>query len=305
MYIFKRHIHATYEAPYIWCVSAFQRYRKPLPMSKTFIIDALRLHLKARNITYKELADAIGLSEVSVKRLFTGGDCGLERLEQICQYLHLEFADLFKTTPRKRKLITRLNLAQEEEFAQDKKLLMVAVCALNHWPVADIHKHLQLTRGQVQALLKRLDDMGFLEVQASDRYRLLVASSFGWISSGPIMRMVRSFSDDFFNDGFDGDGEILRIMNMRVSRKAQEQLKARLEQIALEYEDQARADSHLPLEDRPPLSVCIAVRTWVPKFMSDLYRLEASPKQAMKGKADKKAPAKPVKKLIKTSTKSE
>ncbi len=281
-------------------------------MSKTYIIDALRLHLKARNITYKELAQAIGLSEVSVKRLFTGGDCGLDRLEQICQYLHLEFRDLFKTTPRKRKLITRLSLAQEHEFANDQKLLMVAVCALNHWPVADIHKHLQFTRNQVQALLKRLDDMGFLEVQASDRYQLLVASSFGWISGGPIMQMVQSVSDDFFNDGFEGNGEILKIMNMRVSRKAQEQLKARLEQIALEYEDQARADAHLPLEERPPLSVCIAVRTWVPKFMRDLYRLEARTKQTSKGKADKSASKitpktayKPVKKLSKPSAKPE
>jgi DNA-binding Xre family transcriptional regulator len=55
-------------------------------MSKTYVIDALRLHLKARNITYKELAQAIDLSEISVKRLFTGGDCSLDRLEQICQY---------------------------------------------------------------------------------------------------------------------------------------------------------------------------------------------------------------------------
>lgn len=256
-------------------------------MSRTYIIDALRLHLKARSITYKELAHAIGLSEISVKRLFAGGDCGLERLEQICQYLNLEFADLFKTTPRKRKLITRLSFAQEQEFAQNKKLLMIAVCALNHWPVVDMHKHLQFTRNQVQELLYRLDAMGFLEVQASDRYRLLVASSFGWISGGPIMLMVRSVSDDFFNDTFEGNGEILKIMNMRVSRSAQEQLKARLEQIALEYEDQARADAHLPLEDRPPLSVCIAVRTWIPQFMSDLYRLEARTKSGRKGDGSK------------------
>ena len=275
-------------------------------MSKTYIIDALRLHLKARNITYKELAQAIGLSEPSIKRLFTGGDCGLDRLEQICQYLHLEFSDLFKTTPRKRKLITRLSLAQEQEFATDQKLLMVAVCALNHWPVADIHKHLQFTRSQVQELLKRLGDMGFLEVQASDRYRLLVASSFGWISGGPIMQMVQSVSDDFFNDGFEGNGEILRIMNMRVSRKAQEQLKARLEQIALEYEDQARADAHLPLEERPPLSVCIAVRTWVPKFMRDLYRLELRAKPGRKPEisATQKTQKQPSKQT-KRSTKSE
>jgi DNA-binding Xre family transcriptional regulator len=275
-------------------------------MSKTYIIDALRLHLKARNITYKELGQAIGLSEPSIKRLFTGGDCGLDRLEQICQYLHLEFSDLFKTTPRKRKLIARLSLAQEQEFANDKKLLMVAVCALNHWPVADIYKHLQFTRSQVQALLKRLDDMGFLEVQASDRYRLLVASSFGWISGGPIMQMVQSVSDDFFNDGFEGNGELLRIMNMRVSRKAQEQLKARLEQIALEYEDQARADAHLPLEERPPLSVCIAVRTWVPKFMRDLYKLEPRAKPGRKPEisATKQA-QKQLNKRTKRSTKSE
>ena len=243
-------------------------------VSKTYIIDALRLHLKARNITYKELGHAIGLSEPSIKRLFTGGSCSLDRLEQICHYLHLEFADLFKTAPRKRKLINSLSLSQEQEFAQDKKLLMVAVCALNHWPVADIYKHLQFTRSEVQVLLHRLDNMGFLEVQTHNRYRLLVASSFGWISGGPIMQMVQSVSHDFFNDGFNGNGEILRIMNMRVSRKAQKQLKVRLEQIALEYEDQARADAHLPLEERPPLSVCIAVRTWAPKFMSDLYRLD-------------------------------
>jgi DNA-binding Xre family transcriptional regulator len=256
-------------------------------MSKTYIIDALRLHLKARNITYKELSHALGLSEISVKRLFTGGDCSLERLEQICHCLHIEFADLFKTAPRKRKLITRLSMAQEQEFANDKNLLMIAVCAFNHWPVVDMHKHLQFTRVQVQELLKRLESMGFLEVQASDRYRLLVAGSFGWISGGPIMRMVQSVSDDFFNDTFEGNGEILKIMNIRVSRKAQEQLKARLEQIALEYEDQARADAHLPLKDRPPLSVCIAVRTWAPQFMRDLYRLEASAKNNPKPNDEK------------------
>ncbi len=113
-------------------------------------------------------------------------------------------------------------------------------------------------------------------------------------------------SDDFFDDGFEGNGELLRIMNMRVSRKAQEQLKARLEQIALEYEDQARADAHLPLEERPPLSVCIAVRTWVPKFMRDLYRLELRAKPGRKPeisatKQVQKQPSKPAKR----STKSE
>lgn len=253
-------------------------------MSKTYILDALRLHLKARGVTYGELAQAIDLSEISVKRLFAGGDCGLERLEQICRYLHIEFADLFSSTPRQRKLLRQLTFAQEQELTKNKNLLMVAVCTLNHWPVADLHKHLRLTRPQAQLLLHRLDTMGFLEVQASHRYRLLVASSFSWISDGPIMRMVRSISDEFFSDAFDSEGELIKIMNVRVSHGARIKLKARLEQIALEYEDQARADSHLPLKSRPPLSVCIAARTWVPQFMSELFRFEDEPPVSHKRK---------------------
>lgn len=55
-------------------------------MSKINIIDALRLHLKARTNAYKELALAIGLSGLSIKRLFAGSDCGLDRSEQICHF---------------------------------------------------------------------------------------------------------------------------------------------------------------------------------------------------------------------------
>lgn len=100
-------------------------------MSRLYIIDTLRAHLKARDLTYQDLGNGIDLSEVSIKRMFTGADIGLSRLEQICQFLQIELADLFRASPRKRKLISRLTQAQEAEFANNKKLLMVAVCALN------------------------------------------------------------------------------------------------------------------------------------------------------------------------------
>lgn len=63
-------------------------------------------------------------------------------------------------------------------------------------------------------------------------------------------------------------------MNVCVSAAAQVLLKKRLEQIAQEYVDQSRADSHLPLHERPPVSVCIAARAWIPAFMQELVRQE-------------------------------
>lgn len=99
-------------------------------MSKLYVLDAIRAHLKARQLTYKDLALGLGLSEASVKRLFASADCSLERLEQICQFLQLEFADLFRSAPKKRALIAQLTHDQEVEFATHRHLLMVAVCAL-------------------------------------------------------------------------------------------------------------------------------------------------------------------------------
>jgi DNA-binding Xre family transcriptional regulator len=243
-------------------------------MSKTYIIDTLRAHLKARDLTYKDLADGLDLSEVSIKRLFTGADIGLDRLEQICQFLQIELSDLFKTSPKKRKLISSLTQAQEAEFAKNNKLLMVAVCALNFWSVQDMWTHLTLTRGQIQSLMQRLDEIGFLDLQSARQYKLLVSHNFAWITGGPIMQMVQGMSQEYFADSFEGDTQVLRILNVRVSTPAQAQLKTRLEQIAQEYVDQSRADSHLPLHERPPVSVCVAARAWIPKFMHELIRME-------------------------------
>lgn len=246
-------------------------------MSKTYIVDTLRAHLKARELTYKDLADGLELSEVSVKRLFTGADIGLDRLEQICQFLQIELADLFKASPRKRRLISRLTQAQEAEFAKNNKLLMVAVCALNFWSVQDMWTHLRLTRGQIQSLMQRLDEIGFLDLQSARQYKLLVSHNFAWINGGPIMQMVQGMSQEYFADPFEGDTQVLRILNVRVSKAAQVQLRNRLEQIAQEYVDQSRADSHLPLHERPPVSVCIAARAWIPQFMQELIRQEDQP----------------------------
>ncbi|HXC20958.1 MAG TPA: helix-turn-helix transcriptional regulator, partial [Steroidobacteraceae bacterium] len=49
------------------------------------IIVGLKRLMKARAITYKELAGRINLSEVSIKRIFSQSSLSLARLEQICQ----------------------------------------------------------------------------------------------------------------------------------------------------------------------------------------------------------------------------
>lgn len=247
-------------------------------MSRIFLFDSLRAHLKARGLTYRQLADGLGISEPTIKRIFASSDCSIERLDEICEFLQIELKDLIKRTPKKRQLIEQLMERQEEELAANKKLLMVAVCVMSLWPVKDMLSHLTLSRLECTSLLNRLDEIGFIEMQPKHQYRLLVAKDFSWIVGGPIMRLIKTVSNDFFDHRFEAPGEVLKIINVRVSPTVRESLKARLERIAQEYADQVVVDSHLPLDERPPLSICIAVRTWVPEFLRDLMRIESDAK---------------------------
>jgi DNA-binding Xre family transcriptional regulator len=99
-------------------------------MSRVFVFDSIRAHLKARGMTYRDLASALELSESSVKRIISSNDCTLERLEEICRCLQLDLSDLLNSAPRQRKLLNQLTWKQEEELTKNKELLVLAVCVM-------------------------------------------------------------------------------------------------------------------------------------------------------------------------------
>ena len=236
------------------------------------LFDALKLHFKARGLTYADAARALGLSEATVKRIFSRRDCSLERFAQLCDLVQVDLGELARVQPRPRRLLNQLSRAQEEALVADPRLLLVAVCALNQMGVEEMLAAYRLERAQCTALLLRLEGLGVLELFPNDRIRLNVARTFAWIPNGPIMRYVTARAPDYFDHPFAAPGESMRIVSVRVSAAAAVGLVARLEQIAREYSEQHAADAVLPLADRPALSVCLAVRHWEPPEFRALAR---------------------------------
>ena len=58
------------------------------------LITALKKELKAAQMTYADLARALGLAESSVKRMLAKGDLPLSRVDAICRALKIDFAEL-------------------------------------------------------------------------------------------------------------------------------------------------------------------------------------------------------------------
>ena len=156
------------------------------------LVDVLKRELKARGVKYAALARHLRLSEASVKRMFSRRDFTLKRLDEICGFAQIDFTELARALARQETLISRLTPEQEKEIVSDRKLFLVAVCALNHVTYEQILDRYDISLAECVRLLTRLDRLKFIELQAGNRIRLLISRTFSWLPEGPIQR--------FFND---------------------------------------------------------------------------------------------------------
>jgi DNA-binding Xre family transcriptional regulator len=237
-----------------------------------FLFEAIKAHLRSRSLTYAELATGLGVSEGTIKRIFSRKRCSTGQLDAICAFLQLELPDLVRTLPRARRLLERLTWKQEEEVTGDPKLFVVAVCALHLLRVEEILQYYEMSEAECVSKLLTLEHVGFLELHAGNRYRLLVARTFRWIPDGPIAQFAKREMTDFFDHSFDEPGELLQVLNVRVSDASRMSLLSRLQQVAEAYNEQHVADAGLPLAARHPVSVWLAVRAWEPRMFKALRR---------------------------------
>lgn len=236
------------------------------------LFDALKLHLKSRGLTYADTARALGISEPTVKRIFSHRDCTLERFAALCDLAEVDIAELARAAPKPKHLLSQLTRAQEEELIADERLFLVSVCAMNQMSFGDMVSTYRLSAADCLRLLLRAEKLGILTMHPNNRIKLNLSRYFAWIPNGPIMRYVAAQAVDYFDYPFDAPGEIMRIVNVRISKAAGAAMVSRLEQIAREYSEQHAADGHLPLAERPLLSVCLAARPWEPALFRQWLR---------------------------------
>ena len=229
----------------------------------TALIEVLKRELKSRDITYADLAKKLDLSEASIKRMFSAKDFMLSRLDEICEYAGIEFADLARAVEARDALLMQLTLEQEKELVNDVRLMLAAVAAIHHLTFEQIVQSYQFTEAELIGLLARLDKLRIIELQANNRIKPLVARAFTWLPQGPIQMIFYAQAQaDFFRSRFDGEGEALVFASGRLSPASSAQLADRLRRTVQEFRDAHHEDLKLPLDKRPVMSILVALRKW-------------------------------------------
>src|SRR5687767_10484077 len=227
------------------------------------LVDNLKRELRARNITYAAVAKRLGMSEASVKRMFSQREFTLSRIDSICEVAGMEFSDLARALAAPDAVISQLTYEQEKEFVDNQKLMLVALLCLNHYSFDEMIQLFELDAAECTRLLARLDRLKFIELLPGNRIRLLVSRAFAWIPDGPIQRFFKEHGHgDFFASRFDAQDELLLLANGALSRPSLSALLARLRKTAAEFSAMRSDDSGLPASERSPITLLVAARPW-------------------------------------------
>ena len=228
----------------------------------SLLLKALKQCLRSKGITYANLAVALGLSEASVKRLFSTEGFSLKRLDQVCHFLDMEISDLAQMIDEQ-QVVSELTLEQEKELVADRKLMLVAQLAINHWKFDEIIEYFQFQKTEMIRLLVRLDKLKLIQLLPNNRVKLLTSGNFAWIEGGPVQRFFQDHvQSEFFTGNFSSKGESLTFVTGMLSDISHALFIKKLAKLASDFNELCHTDSGLPLDDRFGYSLVLAIRPW-------------------------------------------
>ena len=227
------------------------------------LVTTLKAALKSQGKTYADVARALGLTEASVKRIFSRRSFSLDRLDRVCHMLGMEISDLVQMMNEQRQQLQQLTWEQEQELTGDITLMLVAVCVLNRWTTEEILDFYRINEHECIRHLAKLDRLKLIELLPKNRIRLLVAPNFSWIENGPIQQFFqKKIGQEFFHTRFNRDDECLVVLNGMLSSQSNAEMQRKLRRLAREFDALNNDDAALELEERQGATLVLALRDW-------------------------------------------
>ncbi|HEX9433735.1 MAG TPA: helix-turn-helix transcriptional regulator [Burkholderiales bacterium] len=230
---------------------------------RTRLVNALKTCLRARGLTYGALAAKLGVSEPTVKRMFSRGTFTLARIEQILEVIDLDLQELARLAREGSPRPAELTSEQEAALAQDERLFSVFWLVQNNWSFDEILAAFAISRAQLTSTYARLERLKLIQWGPRERARLLVRRDFHWRDGGPVKKTYGArIMGEFLAARFKAPLEFLRFESRVLSPESAAVLKRRLERVVMEFNELAEVDSSVPSGKRVGVALLAACRPW-------------------------------------------
>jgi len=244
-------------------------------MSQTStLLATLKKNLKAKEITYSDLARKMGLSEATIKRLFSKESFSLQRLEEVCKILDLDFHDLAMMMRRDSHSQSNvLTIEQEKVLAENSKLLTFFYFLINGWSLDQIIAEYDISVKEATGFLAKLDRTNLVEWHPDGRIRFLVSKNIFWQKNGPLWNLYqKKIQEDFMDYPFDLPGDKYIFSPGQFSEASLKVIRKTIDRLVRQYNELAEMDSALPLNERYSSGLVIGFRPWVFSMIANMRR---------------------------------
>lgn len=228
------------------------------------LLIALKKCLRAQGLSYVDVAEALGISEASVKRIFSRQTFTLERLEDVCRFLDMSIYDLARLTRlEKEDEVTQLSLEQEQGLADDPLGLTYFYLLLTGRTPGKIAAEFGLDDRQQTTMLVRLSRLDLVELYPTNNGRLLTSRRIAWRKDGPIRKLYQQqVSAAFMNSRFERRNELLSFDTGELSEASVKVLIRKIEKLGREFDELADLDISMPVARKKAYALMIGFRPW-------------------------------------------
>ena len=209
-------------------------------MANDSVVSTLKKILKVKKITYKSLADELGMSESGVKKLLTSKDISLTRVEQITRIIGLSLADLFQIASEEEVKNVKLSPKQESALFENNMLFRVYwFLAVEEKTLDAIKKSEKLTADQLQRNLMKLENLDLIKIGKNNRVASVHKGLFRWASDGPLVKKLNNeWSENTLRkvlSGKNSNNQLHRLSYLRLSDKSKTAFYDRLNELVNEF----------------------------------------------------------------------
>jgi transcriptional regulator with XRE-family HTH domain len=153
------------------------------------LLAALKQVFKIRGVRYKDVAEALGIAEVTVKRYMAGHGLTVDVLEELCSVVDMDLYDIVDEAQRGANLLPdTLSEAQEEGLASDIFMTVVFFLMLRGWTIEQIRSEFALPEWELNRYLTRLDALKLITLYPLGRFKLNISRTPKIKPGGPLLK---------------------------------------------------------------------------------------------------------------------
>lgn len=167
------------------------------------IFAMLKNALKVKKKTYKDLAEHLQVTELTIKRMFKEKDCKVSRLVSICDFLQIDFQELLAFEKRYNHYPQYLSEEVEEALANDNMAFGVFLLIISHIAYTDVLRVTQLNDSTLYLLLRKLEKLSLIELHTNNQIIITTKLPIAWRRNGALAGALKSINLKYLAYCFD------------------------------------------------------------------------------------------------------